>query len=341
MPAEQRIVGGGLLIVGIAIVLILLYIFTWGGTSPEQGLEELRGSVYPAWLRAEERGDYAEMKRRAQEALDVVAKHGRAAITKQLQGEATGGDRDSQRLYDLVAKDGFERNAQGLYSFQDGWFRSASHQALSDLAEAVDSKARALRRIREAARDADKAMAQAREGSGHPLAYPPAKEVPEELAVVDPNPVYAADRELFRVFGITPEALAAALGVPNPGGKATSARILWNRDVVPGNLDQRVERVPEEARALPEAATAIRSACEALARDPEAAAATGKLLRRAADLLAEDLAADAKAAFEEHRAAFQDPDALARVLAHEAKMLEPYLATIRELGRTFEKEFAK
>ena len=99
--------------------------------------------------------------------------------------------------------------------------------------------------------------------------------------------------------------------------------------------------MPEEARALSEAATAIRSACEALARDPETAATTGKLLRRAADLLAEGVGADGKAAFEEHRAAFQDPDALARVLMHEAKMLEPYLPTIRDLGRAFGREFAK
>ena len=71
MAAQERIIGGGFLIFGVAIVLILLYIFAWSGVGSQEAYEQIAGELFPAYLDSEKRGEYLEMKGHARDILAV------------------------------------------------------------------------------------------------------------------------------------------------------------------------------------------------------------------------------------------------------------------------------
>jgi len=342
MPAEQRIIGGGLLIVGIAVALILLYLFNWGGMSAPDAVKELETEFYPAYAKAEADRDYVGMRRLAERALAVIEKGGAVGVTKQLQGTATGGSREAKRLYEIVKDGTLEKNAEGLFEFKGEWFKDGTHRHLGDLADAIDGRMKVLRLVRATAEEAAKAIEDARIGSGKPLEIPEAKAVEaEELPITSPNPVFDHDRELFRVFGLRAETVAEALATPNPSGKATSSRLRWNRDIVTSGLAKQIEGLPEQVEEMKSLAVRIELSARGAAEDPAAQGALAALLQRGADAVAARLPDPAKKAFDERRALFARGDVLARVLRREAVLLSPYLPAVRALGATFATEFVK
>ncbi len=342
MPAEQRIIGGGLLLVGIAVALILLFLFNWGGMSAPDAVKELETEIYPAYARAEGDRDYAGMRRLAERALAVIEKGGSVGVTKHLQGAATGGTREAKRLYEIVKDGTLEKNAQGLYPFKGEWFKDGTHRHLDGLAEAIDGRMKVLRLVRATAEEAARALDDARIGSGKDLAIPEAKGVePEELPICSPNPVFDHDADLFRIFGVRAEALAEALTTPNPSGRATSSRLRWNRDVVTSGLGKQIEGLADQVEEMKTVAVRIELSARGAAEDGAARGALDALLQRGADAVAARLPDAAKRAFDEKRALFAKGDVIARVLRREATLLAPYLAGSRALGVAFGTEFAK
>ncbi|NJN14391.1 MAG: hypothetical protein HC813_01745 [Planctomycetes bacterium] len=341
MAAEQRIIGGGLLIGGIAVALILLYLFNWGGMSAPNAVEELEKSVYPAYAKAESLRDYVGMRREAKQALELIEKGGAVGVMKHLQGTATGGGKEAKALYALAKEGVFEKNAEGLFSHAGEWFQEGTHRALSDVAEAVDEGMKVLRQLRETAEATHAALGEARTGSGKEISLPEAKSPgPEEIPIVDPNPIFSHDEAHFAVFGVRAEVVTDALATPNPGGKATSARLRWNRDIVTSGLSRQVDGIPEQAESLKGLATRIELGARTASGDPAAAKALEAILKRGAEGAIARLPEEAKAAFEPSRALFEKGDVLARVLRREAAMLAPYLSTIRALAAVFGSEFA-
>jgi len=341
MAAEQRIIGGGFLIVGVAIVLVLLfYIAPWSSRDPQKAHDEILSTAYPAYLAAEQDWNYLAIKRQAGRILDELKTGGRAAVLRAFQGDSSTGNKRAQQLLDRVRAHEFENNAQGRYRFDNGWYRAESHHALLNLAAAVE-KMKALRRIRDTAGAAREALADARLGSGLALEYPPAKLVPQdEVPIVSPNPVYQHDADLDRVFGLPSEDLRAALSTPDPGpGRARPARLRWNRDVTSSSLADDVDAVPEQAEGLRAVAVDIERSARSLASDPVAAKQLAGYLAKAAGILEADLEGEQRKAFEAHRAGFETGIAISTILRREAEMLAPYLTTIRDLAKTFRIKF--
>ncbi len=72
MAAQERIIGGGFLVIGVAIVLVLLYFFTWGGTAPKETYDKILAEDFPAYESATNDRDYLAVKGAAQRILDAM-----------------------------------------------------------------------------------------------------------------------------------------------------------------------------------------------------------------------------------------------------------------------------
>lgn len=338
MPAEQRIIGGGLLFVGVAVVIILIYLFSQRGMSPREAHDKLVDQIFPTWLEAKEDGDYVTQKQAAADAIKVLDDGGRNGVIKLLQ--ASPADKTAQRLMALIRDKGFEKNTQGLFEFEGKWYRDTSHGALLRLSRAVDG-VKALREIREIAVATRRAVELLRAGSGRPVPGAAAKPVPkDDVTIVDPNPVYVYDIELYRVFGVNANDVTQALGTPDPGaGKARTARLRWDQEVAPTNLGERVASIPERAEALRRVATDVIRSTRELADDKDAADKLASFLKTAAALVGAGLEGESKAAFEENKEKFENGGAIAAVLTRESEMLAGYRPTIRDFGDTLSKKF--
>ena len=340
MAAQERIIGGGFLIIGVAIVLVLLYFFTWGGTGSKEAYEQILDEVFPAYEAARKDHDYTAMKAEARKLIDAMEEGGAATVKSYISADATGNRGAASRLHKLLKAGAFARNAEGRFLFGGSWYESRAHRALTELAEAVDTRLKVLRGIRDWARDARAALDEARTGSGKPLAIPtPKGKVQDDVPIVDPNPIYLHDKDLYAVFGVAANDVEAALSTADPGGRATSARLRWNQNIATGNLSAGVHDIPEQAQELTSIAAQIGASAKTLSALPEAADALSKLLARGARLIGSDLAEPHKAAFKENQAAFATGAALVKVLRREEELLRPYLATVRALAEAFKKTF--
>lgn len=339
MPAEQRIIGGGLLIFGIAVVLILIYFFSLGGPSPAEAFEQIHKEIYPAYAEAERKGDYLGVKRKAAEIVDVMESAGRAGVAKLFEQEGIT-SKEAKRIHELIKEGGFGKNAEGLYEFEGAYFPDTAHRALTSLRDAVD-RAKVLRLVRDAAKQAAAALELARTGSGHAIPPAPARPVPNDDApVVSPNPVYVNDAALYRVFGVKPADVEAALGTPAGGaGKARSARLRWNNEVPSSNAAENVRAVPDRIQELRDVASTIERATRDLRDHKDAQKKLNEYAGRAASIIASGLAAEHRAVFDEHKDKFSDGMAVARILRKEADLLNEYVSTVRVLGATFSKHF--
>jgi len=342
MAAQERIIGGGFLLFGVVIVLILLYIFAWSGMGSQEAHELISAEVFPAYLKAEQDGEYLEVKAHAKRILELIDAGGTTGVRKLIDRDGVGSRPEGRKLKNLLDDGAFAKNAEGLYEFRNDWYGEATHRALTLLEDCVESRMKGLRALRRVARDARHALDEARMGSKLPIVLPAAKALPEDdVPIVRPNPVYESDTELFRIFGLKAESLAAAIAVPNPGGKATSARLRWNKNIAPTNLGTSIESVPEQARALDGVANQIQSCAATLEGDSAAAEAYARLLKQGANMLGAGLEEPHKSTFRENAGKFETAGALVQVLRKEARMLEPYLGTVRTLGGSFARQFEK
>jgi hypothetical protein len=338
MPAEQRIIGGGLLIIGVAVVLILIFFFSQGELTAREAHDKLMDETFPAWLTAEEDRDYLKQKRASEEALSILKEGGKNGVIKILQAATT--DKKSQRLLKLIQDGGFEKNAEGMFEFDKGWYGETSHRALRKLRDAVEG-VKLLREVRDIAHATDAALGLVRLGSGMAVPAGAVKPVPkDDVPVMEPNPVYVHDVELYRAFGALAKDIQAALGSADPGaGKARSARLRWNKEIGASNLGERVASIPEKAQALLDASTEIMRSTRDLGDDAGAKDALDVYLEAAVGLVGAGLQGDQKAVFDENRDKFKKGAAIAAILKRESEMLAAYRPTIRDLGTSLSGRF--
>ncbi|MHC4342991.1 MAG: hypothetical protein ACYSX0_22605, partial [Planctomycetota bacterium] len=182
----------------------------------------------------------------------------------------------------------------------------------------------------------------ARTGSGKALAFPPAKKLPpEDIPLLDPNPIYENDTELYRVLGLPASELTGALSSPNPGGRATSARLRWNQNVATSELGAAIASIPELVQGFSQAAAKIHLNSRRLERQELASKELQKLLGEAMGYIGGGLDEVHTAKFRDNRRVFLNGQAIRQVLEREAKMLEPYMTNVRALGKAFQTEFTK
>ena len=340
MPAEQRIIGGGLLMVGVAIVLVLIFLFTQERTNAPEAYEEIISKHWPAYQRARKKDDYQGMQKAAAEILRVLDEADQVAVVKLIKADATT-DREIRQLEKLIEEGGLEKNVDGYFELEGEWYVEKSHRALRQLAEAVGG-VRALKEIRTAARETRAAIAEISLGSGLPLEPGAARSVPRDD--IDKNPVYANDAGLYRVLGTEAAAVTKALQTKGGTAKARSARLRWNargNDGARARLAEAVKAIAGKAEGLKRTATTIGHAAGNLAGDADATRKGDALLGKAVVLLGSGLAAEHSAVFKQNKEKFRTVSALGKVLQNEARMLEPYVTTAPGLGTALGNKFAE
>ncbi|MHC4817938.1 MAG: hypothetical protein ACYTF8_07780, partial [Planctomycetota bacterium] len=338
MPAEQRIIGGGLLMVGVVIVLILIFLFTQGGMNAQDAYTEIVSKHWPAYMQARDQDGYLRLKQAAAEILRVLDDSDRVAVVKLIKADATT-DREVRPLQKLLENGGLEKNVEGLFEFEREWYIEKSHRALRQLSIAVDG-VKDVKEIRTAARETRAAIGEIRLGSGLPVEPGAARAVPKDD--IAGNPVYANDAELFRILGVEGKAVLKALQTKGDGAKARSARLRWNakgNDGARERLAEAVKAISEKAESLTRTATTIGHAAGNLTGDADATRKGDALLGKAVVLLGSGLDAEHAAVFKENKEKFRSVTALATVLKNEAEMLKPYVTTAPGLGAALGNKF--
>ena len=184
MPAEQRIIGGGLLMVGVVIVLVLIFLFTRTTVNAPDAHQEIVSKHWPAYMKARDQDSYLGVKNAAEEILRVLDEADRVAVVKLIKADATT-DREVRQLQKLIESGGLEKNVDGLFEFEREWYVEKSHRALRQLSTAIDG-VKVVKEIRTAARDTRSAIDEIRLGSGLPLEPAPAGTVSAPSNVEEP-----------------------------------------------------------------------------------------------------------------------------------------------------------
>ncbi|MFQ5843666.1 MAG: hypothetical protein ACE5JG_01625 [Planctomycetota bacterium] len=328
MAVRERVIGSGYLVVGLAVVVILLIVFTGGGMGGEEARDRLL-DLYARYLKAGEQEDYLQQKRVAAEAAGVIGDAGRAAVKRALEG-ARQREREARGLLRLMRERTFVRNADGEFQFDGAWFPIEPYHALRGAEAALEGPVRRALHpqnrdsVRGVARLATEALDEARAGSGRAIPLPAAAG-----GGAGDDRVLRADRELYRVFAVDDRALVAALGAPQ-GNK--SARLRWNRDFAGGDLADLLGAVPGHVRAVRKAADALERHGAALGGSADAQAAARKLLKRAAAVVARGMPA-------EEQARYETISGLVALLRAESALLEPHLEGLPDLAAAFRRKF--
>jgi len=337
MAAEQRIVGGGLLVVGIAVALILVYAFWDAGLTPEEAYARIKEGPWPTFLEAEEKSDYLAMKRQAAEIVAMLEEAGRTPVLKRVAADAaTASGAGLRRLREMADKGELEKIAGGRYPFEGEWFVSNLHRELTELAAAVE-ELDSMAKPRRVARAAHEAVALARTGSLGKVEIGEVASRPERPAEI---PVPANDAELFRVLGTDRDALAAALETPSqPAGKARTARLRWNKTVATGTLAEDLRELPVWIRSLERHGRTIRRSYMAVRDDPDAKKRADHHIGKAYRLLGAELTEPHAKAWDEAEDKLKNADEIAGVLEAETRVLEPYRLRIPSLAPLFKRTF--
>jgi hypothetical protein len=320
MAVQQRIIGGGLLLAGIAVVLILIFLFIDRGVSTDEAYNRFLQEIYPAYVKAEEAGDYLAMKRLAGEARALAKETTMAAVETKFLADAAAGNREADGFRRLLESGAFEKNEQGLFGLDGRWYDDRTHSALRRLKRSLEEGMAALQDARQAAKTAAAALEKLRTGSGLELALPP--------AAADSNPVVAADSALFAVLGLPAADAAKALATKGDGAKAKSARLVWNGDEAAGRarLAQELARIPGLADAIERAAIGLaQAAADLKGRETHA----DDYVRRAMTQLGAGLDPAGGAA------------AVADTLKREAKVLKGHGLSAPSLGQALAGGFAE
>ncbi len=326
---QERVIGGGLLFFGIAVVLLLIYFFGFkSGPTPAETREHLFSDLYPSYEKALERGEYGKAREAATEIDEILNRTGSGPLKQAILGEATTNPQ-YKRFNRLMANGTFQKNVDNLWEFDEKWYAPAVCRDLQDLKHAVNDLAvKSLREVRDAAKGLSVAIEEARIGSQKPLTLPPTK-LPDGAL----PPTEVAGRQ-FAVFGLPAKELRAALKTKDTGGgKARSARLRWNRDVVKSPLGSELEQIGQHSAALREAAVEIPRLEKALASLPKAKERLAYYLKRAALALAPDTEPT-------KRSAYENSSSIATLLMQYHKILEAKLSGMTELTQALVIEFS-
>jgi hypothetical protein len=331
MAVQQRIIGGGLLLAGIAVVLILIFLFTNKGVPWDEAYDQFRKDIHPRYVKAEEEGDYLALQRIAEDALKIEKGTAMPSVLQEIKAEAAKGNGQAQALQKLFESDAFTKNAQGLYAIDGGWYESRPHSALRLLKRSLGEALPALLDARRTAKTATTVLADLRLGSGLELPPPPAAPAADAVAL--------ADGALFAVFGLRAEDVTKALASKGESAKAKSARLVWNQSDASGTrarLAQEMAKIPALAETIERAAVALGKSEKDL-RDLDAAKKQGAAyVKTAAAQLAAGLESAARPAFE----AEATIASIAGTLMQEAKTLKAYASGTASLGQALTGGFA-
>ena len=336
MAVQQRIIGGGLLLAGIAVVLILIFLFTNKGMPWDEAYAKLRKEIYPRYLEAEKAGDYLKMSQLAEEVKDLEKKTTMASVVKEARADAVKGDPDAQGLIKLLDDRAFEKNIEGLYTLDGGWFDDRTHAVLMLLNRSLEKEAvPALLEARRTAKKVQEVLEQLRLGSGLDLPTPPA---PTQGV----NPLAVADAAVLSVLGLPPAEVAKALAAKGESAKAKSARLVWNQPDsagTRGKLAESLAKIPQLAETIDRAATALGKS----EQDVKGLPPSGEGAKRAQDFVkaaAGQIAAGLDPAV---RQAFEKDASIARIvdtLRQDAKLLKGYAPNASGLGQALAQSFA-
>jgi hypothetical protein len=338
MALQQRIVGGGLLMAGIAVVLILIFLFSNKGMPFDEAYGELRNKIFPAYEKADEDGDYLKLQALAKEVSSIKSKAPMTAVLKEVRADAARGDRTAIGLQKLLeprgtdGKDAFDKNLEGLYELDGGWYEARSHTALRLLKRCLDDAMPALTETRRMGKALATTLDSLRTGSGLEIALP-AVDAPT-------SPVAAADARLFAAFGLRPDDIRTALTTKGAGSPANSARLVWNKPDASDDrkrLAEAMAKIPTLASTIERSAVALGKAQQDLQGKEDATKEAGTLIKAAGQQLATSLDGQARTAFEQGLGV----PAIAETLMQEAKLLKRYATNAPDVGKALQGSFAQ
>ncbi len=331
MAVQQRIIGGGLLLAGIAVVLILIFLFSNKGVPWDEAYDQFRKDIHPRYLKAEEAGDYLALGKIGEEAMALEKSTPMKSVLQEVKAEAARGDLEAQALQKLLENEAFAKNAKGLYEIDGEWHDSRIHSALRLLKRSLTDATSGVADARRAAKSVADVVANLRLGSGLEVPLPPAAPAS--------NPVALADAPVFAVLGLSSAEVRKALAAKAEGAKANSARLVWNK---PDAADNRA-RVAKELAEIPRLADTIERAAVALGKSEQdvkgldaAKKRAAAYVKTAASQLAAALAGPAREAFEKDATIAS----LAEALMQDAKILKGYASNATGLGQALALNFA-
>lgn len=339
MPAEQRVITIGFVALALVILGILVAFFSGDDVAPS--LDELQ-RLFSEYEQAEENGDLTQMRARAEEILALLDSAGRAKIETNLDALATDGDRDTLRLQKMLREHEFEKNADGQFQFNNEFYPSSVVSSLRGLQAVVKEDFGTLRKARTLAQDLNKALEDARKGSGQPIPLPAPVAAELKLPGMDSNPLLDADAALFAVYSLDPALLIGALKTKNPGGAASQARARWNRNVPSSNLAERLKALPAQLQSIQDIAARFEANVKAVEAHPNGPKAAAAIYKDACASIAAGLRSvnpKAREAFDSNRAAVEKGDVIAALLRAEEKLLTRNSARMGQLAAAFQLKF--
>lgn len=339
MAVQQRIIGGGLLLAGVAVVLILIFVVWMPQTSWEDAHKQFMEDILPRYTKADDAADYLALRRISEEALELGQDTTLNSVKQEVKAEAVKGNAQAQALQKLFDSNAFEKNAKGLYALDGGWYDNESHATLRLLKDSLGASMPALLEVRRTARTVQEELERLRVGSGLPLPVPPA-------AAPGANPVAAADAALLAVLDIKPDDVRKALAAKGEGAKAKSARLVWNQA---GSVDMRrkladsMGKIPRLAESIERAAVALGKSEKDLKALPPRAEGADDAAKRGADYVKNafgQLAAVLDAAARQEIEKDATIATIADALRNDAKLLKGYASNAPELGAALAGSFA-
>jgi hypothetical protein len=301
-------------------------------------LEQIQRTQFPAFLEAEERGNYAGQQAAAEQILATLKKGGRATMLKNLEALATDRDRTIQRLHRMVESDEFEKIAKGEFPFDGSYYPSAVHRGLVGMRSMIREDFAVLRRARDLAKRMQTAVEQARVGSGQPIPTPDAIDVKAAMSL-EPNPILEDDARLFAVFALDPELLVAALKSENPGGKANSFRLTWNRDMAGSGLTEAIREFPPQIANLRDVASHFGAYAEAVEAYPGGSKAAAQIYGAACDAIVTGMSKEGREQFDQHRKQYESGAVITALLQAEVKLLRSGETQLPRLADAFQLKF--
>jgi len=325
MAVQQRIIGGGLLLAGIAVVLILIFLFTNKGVPWDEAYDKFRKDIHPRYVKAEEAGDYNALRRIAEEANEVEKTTAMASVMQEVRSEAAKGNAQAQALLKLFDSNAFAKNAQDQYALDGEWYDSRTHSVLRLLKRSLADATSALLDARKAAKALSAVVADLRLGSGLELPLPAASGAP--------------DAAVFAVFGLKVADVQGALAAKGESAKAKSARLVWGQadaSSTRARLAQELATVPAFADAMERAAVALGKSDQDVKGLDTAKKHAAQYVKSAASQLAAGLEGPAREAFEKDATI----ETVAEALKQDAKLLKGYAPGAPALGQALTKNFA-
>jgi len=274
-----------------------------------------------AYLEAEERGQYADQRTAAEKILETLKQGGRATMEKNLEALAIGADRKTQRLARMVAEGEFEKIADGQFPFEKNYYPANVHRGLSGMQAMVKAEFGTLGQARDLANQLQAAIEQARVGSGHAIPAPPSIDV-KAAVDLESNPILESDAQQFAYFSIDPELLIAALKSKNPGGKANSARLVWNRDMADSGLTTRLKELQSRVTFLADVSAQFSAYAKDVESYPEGPKAAAQIYSDAVDVIAKGLDSKTLERLNQNRKQYESGTIIRQLLNAEIKILK-------------------